>query len=76
MEKAYRAGVIVNVWLIGALCGVVLYSVILHAECDVRERRAKVAPRLAPRHAVNYLSEDTMGCYAPAAKARMLGWAE
>lgn len=50
MELAYRSGQIISVWLLGALCGVVLYSTIRQAEAYEADRaRNPRTVRSAPR---------------------------
>lgn len=59
MDRAYRAGQVVNVWLIGVLCGVTLYAVLRHAELNEREYRTR---RLPHRQLASYID---IGCSVP-----------
>lgn len=74
----YRSGQIVSVWLFGALCGVVLYSAIRHAEAFEAERAMRAWPAMqksAPREIRRGIDSE-IGCWAPAVHAKALGWAE
>lgn len=76
MKTIYRIGQLLNVFLIGVLVGLTLYSTIRHAEAFEAERaaRAVTRPRPAPRPLLRGIDSQLACGWAMPAKARDLGW--
>lgn len=74
MTTVYRLGQLANVFLIGVLCGITLYSTIRHAEAYEAERALRPA-RVAPRALHRGIDLGQVACgWAAPEKALALGW--
>lgn len=79
MNRVYRAGQLVNVFLLGALLGVSLYSAIRNAE-DREAERARVRvrqarPRSAPVQVATRGIDSPLSCgWASVDHAKAMGW--
>jgi hypothetical protein len=60
-SKAYNAGQIMNVWLLGCLCGVTLYACIRNAAVN----EAEFSRRYLPPRTVRTNTLDAVACFAP-----------